>query len=503
MSESLDWNAVQARIDEIGVSANGTDAIDAHVEEFYHVLISELGQKPSIPALRLCRTLAAQSPWFRNHASMVIESMHEVIIHAVTDDTASDSNRTTRLFALQTLANLCAKRHVANQAMVAELMFRHLQSYLSTSSHRDDMVQSVVLAIVYYIVRDQPSLLQTFLSARFDDGTTAFAACFETIQWTGKHVDHESRCVEWFGLLFSHCVAVVERGAFVLFSMLFDQSGTDSLLQNAENMLRVPDVLCRWMQWLDEVTLADPLCDSPLIDQEDVDIQRDWLQAIFSVVETIVSLTIQDGAINYQHLSSDDTCVRFLEPALSTFANMIARMADQEDASNRERSNENDPADNSDDDNDNEDDGFPSLSAGAEQWPDGEQDDREGLWDVTKARLLSFAIGCLSAPKESLSLGAARLIGLLVYRNPKLQQDAVRCGAVPLLLQQCRLSKEHPILREWCVLAIRNLAEDNQAVQDYIRDLQLVEVQDSDWLQQAGMEAFKGEDGRVRIRKRG
>lgn len=99
---------------------------------------------------------------------------------------------------------------------------------------------------------------------------------------------------------------------------------------------------------------------------------------------------------------------------------------------------------------------------------------------------------------------AVRLVALASDRDREVQ-DLVRDmqGILPILssLSYEKDVSVNPFLREWAVLAIRNLCCGNQENADQISQLELLDVQAKDGvLEQAGLEPFMDEHGKPRVR---
>jgi ataxin-10 len=61
-----------------------------------------------------------------------------------------------------------------------------------------------------------------------------------------------------------------------------------------------------------------------------------------------------------------------------------------------------------------------------------------------------------------------RVAGNLCFRNTT-RQDLVRDeGFIPLVLAHCNIDEHNPLIREWALVALRNLCEGNEANQQYI-----------------------------------
>lgn len=67
------------------------------------------------------------------------------------------------------------------------------------------------------------------------------------------------------------------------------------------------------------------------------------------------------------------------------------------------------------------------------------------------------------------------VIGNLLHRRKRVQDEVRDKQAIPLLLQQCVVDEENPYLREWGLLAVRNMLEGNEDNQKEVAELELKE----------------------------
>ncbi len=81
----------------------------------------------------------------------------------------------------------------------------------------------------------------------------------------------------------------------------------------------------------------------------------------------------------------------------------------------------------------------------------------------TRAQLADSELDTLGAEAE-----LVRLVALLAYRRPTVQHRVRELGGVPLVLGCCQLDERNPIVREWALLAVRNLCEGCPENQSYI-----------------------------------
>lgn len=96
--------------------------------------------------------------------------------------------------------------------------------------------------------------------------------------------------------------------------------------------------------------------------------------------------------------------------------------------------------------------------------------------------------------------GLVRLLGNLVHRNRRAQDQALALGGVPLVLGCCRVEEGQPMLREWALLAVRNLTEGNNAVRSAIAELKARAVVATPELQQMGIKTELDDHGKLRVK---
>ncbi|ETP34789.1 hypothetical protein F442_16931 [Phytophthora nicotianae P10297] len=97
--------------------------------------------------------------------------------------------------------------------------------------------------------------------------------------------------------------------------------------------------------------------------------------------------------------------------------------------------------------------------------------------------------------------GLIRVIGNLSFRHTD-HQDLVREeGYLPLFLNHCNIDETNPMIREWSLVALRNLCEGNEANQSYINALrpQGMDAASNAALDKAKMQADIGVDGKVKL----
>ncbi|ORY95652.1 spinocerebellar ataxia type 10 protein domain-domain-containing protein [Syncephalastrum racemosum] len=96
---------------------------------------------------------------------------------------------------------------------------------------------------------------------------------------------------------------------------------------------------------------------------------------------------------------------------------------------------------------------------------------------------------------------SVRLIGALCYHNRQMQDETREQGGIPLVLAQCKIDDANPYIREYAVLAIRNILEENDANQALIAELQPMQAVQTPELDEMGLET-RLEDGKVKIVKK-
>lgn len=67
------------------------------------------------------------------------------------------------------------------------------------------------------------------------------------------------------------------------------------------------------------------------------------------------------------------------------------------------------------------------------------------------------------------------VIGNCLHRRKQVQDETRLLNGIPLLLQQCVVDEDNPFLREWGLLAVRNLLEGNEENQCVIAHFELQE----------------------------
>ncbi|KAF9123541.1 hypothetical protein BGX30_001409 [Mortierella sp. GBA39] len=90
-----------------------------------------------------------------------------------------------------------------------------------------------------------------------------------------------------------------------------------------------------------------------------------------------------------------------------------------------------------------------------------------------------------------------RLIGNLAYRSRHVQDRIRNCNGLIVMLSQCNIDDANPYLREYAILAMKNILTGNAQNQALIEELQPIEAVDHPALEEARITAkLDGETGR-------
>ncbi|KAK3822748.1 MAG: spinocerebellar ataxia type 10 protein domain-containing protein [Benniella sp.] len=82
-----------------------------------------------------------------------------------------------------------------------------------------------------------------------------------------------------------------------------------------------------------------------------------------------------------------------------------------------------------------------------------------------------------------------RLVGNLAYHSRDVQDRIRSCNGLVVMLSQCNIDDANPFLREYGILAMRNILEENAENQAIIAELQPIEAVDHPVLQEARLQA--------------
>ncbi|XP_008776522.2 ataxin-10 [Phoenix dactylifera] len=92
------------------------------------------------------------------------------------------------------------------------------------------------------------------------------------------------------------------------------------------------------------------------------------------------------------------------------------------------------------------------------------------------------------------------VIGNCLHRRKQVQDETRLLNGIPLLLQQCVVDEDNPFLREWGLLAVRNLLEGNEENQCAVAQLELQEPVTSPEIAGLGLKVeVDKESGRAKL----
>jgi hypothetical protein len=69
-----------------------------------------------------------------------------------------------------------------------------------------------------------------------------------------------------------------------------------------------------------------------------------------------------------------------------------------------------------------------------------------------------------------------RLLGNISYKNKEMQDLMRKLEFIPLIMKKSGIDFENPYMQEWCVVAIRNLTENNEENQEEIKKYRPIDV---------------------------
>uniref|UniRef100_A0A6B2LH11 Ataxin-10 domain-containing protein n=1 Tax=Arcella intermedia TaxID=1963864 RepID=A0A6B2LH11_9EUKA len=96
---------------------------------------------------------------------------------------------------------------------------------------------------------------------------------------------------------------------------------------------------------------------------------------------------------------------------------------------------------------------------------------------------------------------AMRLLANLSFENPIAQNQVRQYGGLPLIMNSCLFDQQNPYLREWSVLALRNLCLDNDENQRFVETLKAQGIPEDvqTEMNKLGISLRVGEDGKVKF----
>ncbi|KAJ2357011.1 Ataxin-10 [Coemansia sp. RSA 2618] len=94
-----------------------------------------------------------------------------------------------------------------------------------------------------------------------------------------------------------------------------------------------------------------------------------------------------------------------------------------------------------------------------------------------------------------------QIIGNISYHNPSAQDLVRELDGLALVLDHMRIDENHPFIKEYAVVALRSLLENNAANQAYVSNMEAKGVVQDPKLASAGVQATLGPDGRLSVKK--
>ncbi|RCI02178.1 hypothetical protein CU098_002950 [Rhizopus stolonifer] len=93
-----------------------------------------------------------------------------------------------------------------------------------------------------------------------------------------------------------------------------------------------------------------------------------------------------------------------------------------------------------------------------------------------------------------------RLLGTLCYKDKEIQDKIRTLGGIPLILSQLKIDDSNPYIKEYAVLAIRHLLENNTENQQFIQELEPQQVIQTKELTEMGIQP-ELKEGKISIRR--
>ncbi|KAL0079756.1 spinocerebellar ataxia type 10 protein domain-containing protein [Phycomyces blakesleeanus] len=93
-----------------------------------------------------------------------------------------------------------------------------------------------------------------------------------------------------------------------------------------------------------------------------------------------------------------------------------------------------------------------------------------------------------------------RFIGAMCFKDFDMQEKIRHIGGIPLILSQCRIDDNNPYIREYAVLAIRHILENNPENQRLIEEMKPIAAAQTPELDEMGLKATLV-DGKVKLTK--
>ncbi|KNC56304.1 ataxin 10 [Thecamonas trahens ATCC 50062] len=95
-----------------------------------------------------------------------------------------------------------------------------------------------------------------------------------------------------------------------------------------------------------------------------------------------------------------------------------------------------------------------------------------------------------------------RLVANAAFESPANQDEVRETDGMMVILDCCKLDERNPYLREWALMAVRNLTIDNTANQEVIAELETRGIAPGTDLDSLGIDAEIDEHGKLRVSRR-
>ncbi|KAJ2817108.1 Ataxin-10 [Coemansia sp. 'formosensis'] len=94
-----------------------------------------------------------------------------------------------------------------------------------------------------------------------------------------------------------------------------------------------------------------------------------------------------------------------------------------------------------------------------------------------------------------------RIIGNIGYKNAVAQDLARELGGLSLVLDNMKIDDNHPFIKEYAVVALKTLLDNNHANQEFVREMNVLEAAQNPELAKAGLQAFVTDEGQVSVKR--
>ncbi|KAJ2831980.1 Ataxin-10 [Coemansia furcata] len=93
------------------------------------------------------------------------------------------------------------------------------------------------------------------------------------------------------------------------------------------------------------------------------------------------------------------------------------------------------------------------------------------------------------------------IIGNIGYKNAVAQDLTRELGGLSLVLDNMKIDDNHPFIKEYAVVALKTLLDNNHANQDFVREMNVLEAAQNPELAKAGLQAFVTDEGQVSVKR--